>query len=191
MQKLDLLSVMEMFDIKEGKNSVYNAFVKYDFSNDTIYQRGKVGDWELVAVKDCDLSYRKSDVILIGEDVCIRWDKWPARDMHTLLSKDNNGNYKVYDCHEGVLSYPATSLDCTALGYMMIHTQNGPHYFQKTQNGYKECLLGHILEVSPYYHNALKRLMKTGTVRKPTKLGQWESRAGVLNLLKVRSKQNG
>lgn len=191
MQRLDLLLAKEMFDVKEDKQSIYNAFVKYDFLNDTVYQKGKAGDWEPVAVKGCDLSYRKSDIILIGEDVCIRWDKWPAGDSYTLLSKDKDGNYKVYDGQEGALSYPATSIDCTALGYVLIHTQNGPHYFQKTQNGYKECSIGHILEVSPYYHTAIKSLMKTGGIRKAEKLGRWASCRGVLNLGKIRSKQNG
>ena len=74
MQRLDLLLAKEMFDVKEDNQSIYNVFVKYDLSNNTIYQKGKAGDWEPVAVKGCVMSYRKSDIILIGEDVCIRWD---------------------------------------------------------------------------------------------------------------------
>lgn len=180
-----------MFDTKEDKQSIWNAFVKYDFSNDTVYQKGKAGDWEPVAVKGCDLSYHKSDIILIGEDVCIRWDKWPARDNCTLLSKSEGGNYKVYDGQEGVLSYPATSMNCTALGYLLIHTQNGPRYFQKTQNDYKECSVGHILEVSPYYQNAIKSLMKVGVIRKAKKLGRWASCRGYFEFGQNHSKQNG
>ncbi len=44
MQRLDLLLAKEMFDVKEDKQSIYNAFVKYDLSNNTIYQKGKAGD---------------------------------------------------------------------------------------------------------------------------------------------------
>lgn len=196
MQRLDLLLAKEMFDVQEDKQSIYNAFVKYDFSNNTIYNKDEKGNW---VPKAGSFDYRKSDVILIGEDVCIRWDKWPARDIYTLLSKDKNGNYTEYNYFDNARFHPAriVSLNSTVLGHLCIRSEYDTYFFQKTQNGYEQCLLRDLVEVSPYYHGMVQKLMKPDHIRKPDniqtpeKLGRWESCTGGLEWAGAVSKQNG
>lgn len=101
---------------------------------------------------------------MIGEDICIGWDRWPDSTDYTMVSRDKKGVYRRYEYCDGALFHPAriSSVRGSLLGHLAISTRDDwatTYYFRKTAKGYEECQIDDVLRLSPYYREKLEQVL--------------------------------